>query len=68
MRPHFDDHSRRRYRLEELCHIYLRRLQMSFAQRLSLQTQYAVGAPLVAQIHSHRQTVEIGTQLSSLTR
>src|SRR5260370_10670152 len=31
-----------------------------------LPTQHTVVAPLVAQIHSHRQTVEIGAKLSSL--
>src|SRR5215831_884596 len=32
-----------------------------------LQTQNAVVAPLVSQIHSHRQPVQIGTQLGSRT-
>ena len=35
-------------------------------ERFPLQTQNAVVAPLVPQIHAHRQTVEIGAKLTSL--
>ena len=35
-------------------------------QRFTLQTQNAVVAPLVPQIHTHRQTIEIGAKLASL--
>jgi hypothetical protein len=36
-----------------------------FRQRFSLQSQYAVMAPLVAQIYAHRQTIEIGAKLTA---
>src|SRR5438270_11749502 len=68
MCPHFDHHPRRRYGLEKLCYVRLRRPQLSLAQCLSYQSQNAVVAPLVPQIHSHGQSVEIGSQLRSLTR
>jgi hypothetical protein len=35
---------------------------------LPLQTQNAEVTPLISQIHSHRQPVQIGTQLASRTR
>src|SRR6516225_1211799 len=66
MCPHFDHHPRRRYGLEKLCYVRLRRPQLSLAQRLSFQSQNAVVAPLVPQIQSHGQSVEIGSQLRLL--
>jgi hypothetical protein len=64
--PHFHHHARRIQPLEEGCQILLRRPQLSFRERFSLQSQNAVMAPLVPQIHSHRQTVEIGAKLTAL--
>jgi hypothetical protein len=47
----------------------MRRESASYAtvllQRFPLQTQNAVVAPLVPQIHAHGQTVEIGAKLTS---
>jgi hypothetical protein len=52
--------------LEEFGKVLLRRTQLSLRQRFPLQTQNAVVAPLVPQIHTHRQTIEIGAKLASL--
>ena len=57
--PHFHHYARRIQCLKEFCNVLLRRPQLSFRQRFSLQTQNTVMAPLVAQIHSHCQGVEI---------
>ena len=59
----YEHHTRCIQPLEEGCQILLRRPQLSFRQRFSLQPQNAVMAPLVPQIHSYRQTVEIGAKL-----
>ena len=37
-------------------------LQLSLDQRFSLRPQNAIDAPLVTQIHSHRQTIQVGTK------
>ncbi len=51
--------------LKELPYIFLRCPQLSFGQRFSLQTKNAVLTPAVPQIHSHRQTIEIGPNRAS---
>src|ERR1035437_10955630 len=63
--PHFQNHTCRIQCLEEFGNVRLRCPQLSFRQRFPLQTQNAVMAPLVAQIHAHRQPVEIGAKPSS---
>jgi len=50
----------------KLPNIFLRRPQLSFGQRFSLQAQNAVLTPAVSQIHSHRQTIPIGPTVFSL--
>ena len=63
--PHLDNHTRPIQCLKEFCNVLRCRPHLSFRQRLSLQTQNAVMAPLVPKIYSHRQTVKIGTKLGS---
>src|ERR1039458_8820695 len=63
--PHLENHSRRIQCLKEFGNVLLRRTQLSLRQRFTLQTQNAVVAPLVPQIHTHRQTIEIGVKLPS---
>src|SRR5215467_3257326 len=46
--------------LEQFRHILPPRPQLSLAQPLSLQSHNAVVAPLVSQVHPHRQPVPIG--------
>src|SRR5215469_7616267 len=60
VRPHLDDRAHGRQSAEEFRHMFPRRLQLPLCQRLPLQPQNAVVAPLVSQIHSHRQPVPIG--------
>src|SRR5947209_17718859 len=61
VRSYFDHDPRHDQCLEELPYIFLRCPQLSFGQGFSLQTQNAVLTPAVSQIHSHRQTIEIGS-------
>src|SRR5262250_776020 len=63
--PYLDDHPRATQGLEEFCKILLRGPHLPFAQRFSFQIQNAVLTPLVSQIHSYGQTVEIGPQTIS---
>src|ERR1035437_9554940 len=63
--PHLENHSRRIQCLKEFGNVLLRRTQLSLRQRFTLQTQNAVVAPLVPQIHTHCQTIEIGVKLTS---
>src|SRR5262249_33232552 len=63
---YFDHYPRHGQCLEEFPYIFLRCPQLSFGQRLSLQTKNAVLTPAVPQIHSHRQTISIGANRVSL--
>src|ERR1035438_7563370 len=63
--PPLETPSRRIQCLKEFGNVLLRRTQLSLRQRFTLQTQNAVVAPLVPQIHTHRQTIEIGVKLTS---
>src|SRR5713226_3560990 len=65
VRSYFDHYPRHGQCLEELPYIFLRRPQLSFGQRFSLQTKNAVLTPAVPQIHSHRQTISIGANCVS---
>jgi len=64
--PHFHNHTRRIQPLKEGCKVLLRRAQLSLRQCFPLQTQNAVVAPLVAHIHAHRQTLEMGAKPTSV--
>jgi len=63
--PHFHHYARRIQPLKEFGNVLLPRTHLSFRQRFSLQSQNAVMAPLVSQIHAHRKTVEIGAKVNS---
>src|ERR1700734_855168 len=63
--PHLENYSRRIQCLKEFGNVLLRRTQLSLRQRFPLQTQNAVVAPSVSQIHTHRQTIEIGAKLTA---
>ena len=58
--------TRRIQPLKEFANLLRCRAQLSFRQRFSLKTKNAVQTPAVPQIHSYRQTVEIGAKLVSL--
>src|ERR1039457_6486959 len=67
MRSYFDNHSGLRQVLKEFPNLLPSRPKLPFAQRLSRETQNAVVAPLVPQIYTHRQTIQVRTHSIALT-